>query len=307
MSDAQESGVQLPDSQESGVQPVNETSTVSSSLLQTRENINSLVEKNSISLKSSIKDWSLTSEEAGRLIAAKKDASDFEYSICSQSSTDIPPAICLKNADLNNAKKVMILGDSKMGMLADPIAQYFESKKWKVQYNVMAGCHYTDGYSLTNKKECLSRTNWTLDNLRKNKYDLIVFSEYPSPPENASMQNKFFELLKQSGNKVILLGTMTRITDPAECLTKNSTLSVQCTLMSTKETEGVNWAKQMLVGRQSDRFFYFDTAKWFCVNNNCPLLVNGIFTFRDGVHLTNTYVQTLRPIINATLDSVIGG
>ena len=200
----------------------------------------------------------------------------------------------------------MILGDSKMGMLASPIAEYFESKKWKVQYNVMPGCHFTDGFSLANKKECLSRTNWTIDNLRNNKYDLLVFSQYPRPPENASAQNEFFELLKQSGSKVILLGTMTRIKAPEECLTKTLILSTQCTLLSTKEVEGPRWAKQMAIKHQSDRVFYFDTAPWFCVGKNCPLFVNGNPTFRDGVHLTNTYVQTFTPLINAILDFVLG-
>ena len=282
-----------------------ESSTASSTVIDGNSELNSLIQKNSILLKSSIKDLTLSPAEAGRLIASKNDLTDFENSICSAWTVGIPPPDCVKNTNVSNSKRILIVGDSKMGMFAEVIGQYFEAKNWLVQYDVMNGCHLSDGLSLTQPGTCNIRSNWTLDHLRENKYDLIIFSEYPSPAINPARQNTFFNLLTKSGNKVLLLGTMTRVTESSECLSKTLQLSSQCTIANAKEKAGINWNRQLQSNLQSSNVFYVDSSQWFCVNQNCPLMVNEIFTFRDGVHLTATYVKTLKPIIFATLETVL--
>jgi peptidoglycan/LPS O-acetylase OafA/YrhL len=293
MASNESSSAQVPASQVESIQPSG--------------NLANLIANHQMTLKASIKDVQLSSSDLVNLTKSESDYSDFELSICPQKTAALPPPECLKNPGLKSAKKVLIIGDSKMAMLAGPIGQYFENKGWQVQYDVMFGCLMSRGFSLFDQKSCSERTKWTLQQLSKNKYDLIVFSEYPAKPPNTGAQESFYNLMTQAGDKVLLLGTMTKIKKPSECLTRTYLLSVGCSIANVNEMQGINWSKQLGLRHQSSKFFYIDTTSWFCVLNSCPVVVNGTFVFRDGVHLASTFVKSLDPIINATLDSIVNG
>jgi len=267
-------------------------------------NFESLFAANQAKLKSSLVDLKLNVLQMNELTRAASDFSSIEQSICTQNKYAIPPSECINNSNVSTKKKVLLLGDSKMGMLLPALYQYFQDKGWLVQTNVMNGCLLSYGYSRFNKSTCTERYNWTIDFLVKNKFDLIIISEYPSIPDVPAIQSKFYDSVEQSANKVLFIGNMAQITKPTECLTNSNELKVSCAQIDKNELRGISWTKQNIMSRSNKKWVFFESSQLYCVNNDCPILVNGLFVFRDGIHLTATYVKTLVPLINAFLDSI---
>jgi peptidoglycan/LPS O-acetylase OafA/YrhL len=283
----------------------NESTTSESQPTQLSGNLGALLAANRAHLSTWIKDVQLSPTDVKNLDKAKTDSSKFESSTCAQQINGTPPVECLTKSNVKNPKKVILIGDSKMAMLSTPIGDYFESKGWQVQYDSMFGCHISYGSSDSAMKPCMERHQWTIANLTKNKYDLIVISEYPTKPTDPELQAQFYNLALQSGQKMLYLGNMAHTPKPSECITKTNVMKVACTLVNVNETSNINWNKQTVSALPTNKVIFFDSSQWYCVNRNCPILVEGNFVFRDGVHLSNTYQQILVPLINATLDNII--
>lgn len=48
------------------------------------------------------------------------------------------------------------------------------------------------------------------------------------------------------------------------------------------------------------------THDLFCTDDGCPAIIGGIVVYRDTVgHLTNTYVESMRPYIEQRLDEIL--
>lgn len=45
----------------------------------------------------------------------------------------------------------------------------------------------------------------------------------------------------------------------------------------------------------------FDYTPWFCPGDECPAVIGNVMVYRQGSHLTATYVRTLLPVVRATL------
>lgn len=282
-----------------------ESATTESPSMQLSGNLETLLAANKAHLSTWIKDIQFSPTDAKNLVKAHTDLSEFERSACPQQSNAIPPANCLKKSSVMNPKSVILIGDSKMAMLSGPIGSYFESKGWQVQYDSMYGCHISINYSDATQKTCSERGDWTRKNLLKNKYDLIIISEYPIKPNNPQEQADFYNLVLQSGQKMLYLGNMAHIPNPSECITNTNLMKFSCTQDDQKEKSNINWNERMVSSLPANKVTYIDSSQWYCVNSNCPVLVDGNFVFRDGVHLTNTYQKILMPIINATLDYIL--
>jgi hypothetical protein len=296
------SGGQLLDG---NLQSVSESGTALNQTDLVASNLAGLMAENTSKLQSSMKVLELNSIELTKFRNAPTDLSDFEKSICPQQKSDIPPPECVIKSKNSNPKKVLIIGDSKMGMLTEGIAQYFKVKDWQIDYDVMLGCSMSQRLSSFDARTCNTRIDWTLKQIVKVKYDLIVFSEYPRVALSKSIQDEFYKNLISNGKMVLFLGQYGHIDNPQDCITKNNIIPLSCTMRPTQDLKDSESAKTTQILLQSQNVKFIDTSKWFCLPSNCPISINGIFAFRDGVHITNTYAKTFTPIINSMLDDIL--
>ena len=47
---------------------------------------------------------------------------------------------------------------------------------------------------------------------------------------------------------------------------------------------------------------YVDMVPWFCQDDVCPIVVGSTIVYRDSNHVTETYAETLKPVLAQQLD-----
>ncbi|MGN0110778.1 MAG: SGNH hydrolase domain-containing protein, partial [Cellulosimicrobium funkei] len=49
-----------------------------------------------------------------------------------------------------------------------------------------------------------------------------------------------------------------------------------------------------------------DLTRYYCSDGECPAVIGGVVVYRDGHHLTATYVESLAPVLRDRLEPVLG-
>jgi peptidoglycan/LPS O-acetylase OafA/YrhL len=249
-------------------------------------------------LKNGLKINSLNEPLAIAFKSAKSDASPFEKSGCSSQDTEIPKD-CRAGNRSPDAKKVALIGDSKMGHFAQPLIDYFVSKNWSVEPLVMNGCHLSDP---ENKfmKYCIDRSEWILSKLKQTEFDLVFYSEWPT-----AGSRDYFQSIQRSVKELIIIQTNPMTSSPQACIDPNLTFETSCQIMSPGLIPDMKRAYAVTRSLKSSNTRVIEADKWVCIEFACPYTADGIFVTRDGNHLTYSYIKKITPLIVATLDSII--
>jgi hypothetical protein len=256
------------------------------------------------SLTEGLKSSKLTVEEVSAFKKLSEDKSEFEKSTCFSTLSVIPPD-CAIGGNLAGIKKVALIGDSKMGFFVKPLSDYFSKKNWRVVPLVMPGCHISDPSNDT-VQNCTKRSSWILSNVESTKYDAIVTAEWPGL-FNAEFQNNYYSTLKKNTEKLIILQTNRLVPSPQDCIQPDYSFTEKCTTIPTGEVSNMQREQSFLRGLASPNTYVIESQNWICVGIRCPLTANGVFVTRDGSHLTATYVKSITPLLNETLDSIFSG
>jgi len=251
-------------------------------------------------LKAALMQTNIPSGSSARLAGIKKDINSFERSECSTVDTEIP-LDCSFGTQSKNAKRVVLIGDSKMSQFVEPLKEYFSKKGYRIIPYVMAGC---DVLSPTNEfmANCGKRTSWVMGELERNRPHLTILATYPRPIlQNAA---KSFEALVKLSERTIILNQFPRIPDPEQCVISDSRVPASCYWIAADQLASYAASKKFFEGKSSSVVSIIDTTLWTCVETNCPVFVGDRFLTRDGSHLTSSYVKKITPLLNVNLDNL---
>jgi peptidoglycan/LPS O-acetylase OafA/YrhL len=248
-------------------------------------------------LSNGLKINSLNDLQALKFKSLKSDINPFEKSDCGNVDTEVPRDCRVGNRS-PAAKKVALVGDSKMGHFAQPLIDYYVSKNWLVVPMVMNGCHISNP---SNKfmKYCVDRSKWILKSLSETKFELVVFAEWPT------LGNR--EYLKSIQSKVddlILLQSNPTTTSPLKCIEPTLQFEMSCQTIPREVVPVINSAYNLFRSLKSSNTHIIEAQKWICVESDCPYLTGDLFVTRDGNHMTYSYVRKITPLIFASLDSI---
>ena len=240
---------------------------------------------------------SLNDSLATRLPYLKSDSSPFEKSDCANLDTEIAKDCRVGNRS-SGAKKVALIGDSKMGHLAQPLIDYFVSKNWLVDPMVMNGCHISNPRNEFMKR-CEDRSRWTLDKVSQSNFDLVIFAEWPTLGNRDYLQS-----LQRSAKDLILIRTTPLVSSPLTCIKSNFQFERSCQTIPQGVVPSLNSAYELFRSLESSKTHIIEADKWVCVELLCPYIAGDDFVTRDGSHLTYSYIKRITPLIVATLDSI---
>ena len=252
-------------------------------------------------LEEGVKSSKLTSPEINAFGSIKKDRSPYESSSCNYQDTEVPQE-CSVGSTGTGAKKVALIGDSKMGHFAQPLIDYYTKKGWRIFPLSMDGCHMSDpGGSAM--KNCAKRSQWALKNIESEKYDLVISAEWPGTLDY-NYQHSYFSSIQKNAGKLIILQTNSKTKGPTECVNSDYTINTTCYTVPLEQQPG--WLNGLNVIRalKSTNTFIVESQNWICVKAECPYTSNGTLVTRDGSHLTYSYIKKITPLIDATLDSL---
>jgi peptidoglycan/LPS O-acetylase OafA/YrhL len=283
------------------VSPENNIALSDTSTLGSPQDLNALTSQTINALELGITKTKLSSSEISLLSSVSKDFSPFENSLCNYKDTEVPQD-CSSGSKSPAAKKVALIGDSKMGHFAQPLIEYFTKKDWKVVPLSMDGCHLSDPVG-SSMKNCAKRSKWVLDNISKEKYDLVISAEWPGTIDY-KYQKSYFQLIQSNTKKFIIFQTNSKITSPTDCIKSDYSWEQSC--IQVPNAMAKPWVDGLASMRalKSENTFIIESQKWICVDIKCPITSNGRFVTRDGSHMTYSYVRLITPLINATLDSL---
>jgi peptidoglycan/LPS O-acetylase OafA/YrhL len=259
------------------------------------------IQKSAVS--SAVSKTKLETSEQSQLKNIATDMSPFERAICPNVDTIIPVSCDAGNRS-SGAKKVALLGDSKMAHFAEPLISYFGDKNWHVVPWVMTGCNLTFPVNSNLRTHCKERSDWIAKNIATQKFDLVILAQYPGMTDIEG-QKKYFKILEENAGKVIVLMQSPTTSNPINCIKGDFTYSVDCSkipqdFMGVWSSYTSNFPKTF----QSEKTIVVESHKWWCYDAVCPLSIGGQLASRDGSHLTYTYVKTLQPLISSMLDEL---
>jgi len=232
-----------------------------------------------------------------------KDQSLFESSYCGKSDVVIPPD-CSVKANNIAAKKVALIGDSKMSQFVQPITEYFKLRGWSIYPFISIGCTI---YAPVNNQvftNCTKRSDWIKNQIQNNSFDLVISGTYPTGPKIKSSASDYLDEIIKASKQTILLTQFPRIENPVSCIKANFSYPTACSEIQKYQIDSLIADKKFLYSKSSPKVNVIDTIPWACIQDKCPIVVGDIFLTRDGSHMTATFIKKITPIINATLDSI---
>ena len=264
-----------------------------------------LLKANKSAISTGLSTLSISAMQAQQIPSLKTSVSPFEFSKCNLSDTEVPIDCKVGNRN-SGAKRVALIGDSKMGHFAQPIIDYFTARNWLVVPMSMSGCHMSDMADSDLLKNCKQRANWVSTNIAKEKYDLVISAEWPSNKlELKSVNVKYWKNIIVNSGEVIILEQIPKIGNPVDCVKGDNTFSALCLDIPEELINSWNYTNSLLQSFSSPTVHVIKSYDWFCINAKCPFVIDGVFATRDGSHLTYQFVRKITPIISATLDSFI--
>ena len=254
-------------------------------------------------LKLALTQTKLTDNEVLKFKTIRSDESPYEKANCANVDSAVPPN-CKSGSQDTNSKRVALIGDSKMAHLAQPFIDYFKAKGWQVEPMALFGCHMSSPTTQTLRAHCLDRSKYVSDIIAKGNYSLVISAEYPSIPVDLKYTNDYFSNIISHTDMLMILQQMPKIPDPRDCVKADYTYTPECSQIS--KLEKTSWSGNLDYYNKlaSSKVIVVDSYKWVCINDVCPILNGDVFTFRDGVHLTYSYVKQITPLINSVLDSI---
>src|SRR5690606_23291482 len=93
--------------------------------------------------------------------------------------------------------------------------------------------------------------------------------------------------------------------NPSSCLWVNRDDVTKCAMKGEKVHQDHDPAKQ--VEEEIDRFYSVDFTPFLCASSICPVYTDNLLMWRDGGHLTASYVRHVSSAIGNVLDDSVPG
>jgi len=211
---------------------------------------------------------------------------------------------------------ILVVGDSHANQYRVAFAKIADEKKWRIDMVGMSGCYWSTSlqvYPAKVQDDCQRwKANLTAYLASTPTYDAIVTSYnagsaiVTQPGENA--QTAMVDGLVAAWKPVAARGTaIIAIKDSpnpkstvTDCVADHPETAVQQCSVS-RATAFADFDAQPRAVAQVENAQLIDLTDLFCTATTCAPVVGGVVLYRDRGHLTDTYVSTLTPYLEAAL------
>lgn len=255
-------------------------------------------------------------------LVAPQDLPDFYATGCQVGATEGTVTPCV-SGDSKSDVVVYVVGDSKIGQWLPAIDEAAEANGWKIILHTKDSCAFTDVTVVLDDQPYTQCREWgtsVMDELREDKPAAVIVGSVRSEAFNDDgevsseaivdgYQSYWSELVKQ-GSEVIAISDNPQPNSLGmpvyECVDRHrDDPTGQCSWDSTggSGSEVMREAADAVEGAQ-----YLDMNPWVCPNGRCTGVWRNVLTYRQGSHLTKTFVlalaqplaDQLAPLVNHT-------
>ncbi|GAA3255207.1 acyltransferase family protein [Dactylosporangium siamense] len=248
--------------------------------------------------------------------------------LASLDETSIKPALaqgCDKHGDPQGKTTMVLFGDSHTEQWFDAVDAVAKRNHQKLVVLTKSGCTPADAYTIkVNARraftECATWREEAFAKIKELKPALVLMSTrtYGDPPVDkagavtvgkAEADTAWSQALIRSAKRVQQLGArpviMQDTPDPRgtsvpDCVAAHPAAVQQCALKvataiyATRKTANEDAATKA-------GFTVIDPTPWFCTDTVCPVIIGNALVYRDGSHVTTSYIKLLTPLLQAEL------
>lgn len=204
----------------------------------------------------------------------------------------------------NGTKTVVIFGNSHASMWVPAVAVAAKAADWKFYPVVHEACALEIFPDLGNKwghnNLCTKWYNQAKIDIARLHPDEIIFGTYTGSPQWAKGEATDISQLKGLTKKMVVLSDTTSIPQPAGCLLAPGATQKSC-LWPVLASRAENTTTAARIAHSQGAQF-INVTPWFCDDNLCPSVIDGIIPFFDGAHLTPEYSSFLGGAMGAALN-----
>jgi peptidoglycan/LPS O-acetylase OafA/YrhL len=220
--------------------------------------------------------------------------------------------------DTGANRTIVLFGDSHMGMWIGPLLQAAEADGWKIVPLMKFSCipvNVTEWRSEEARPftECDTWREWAYGEIARIKPDRIILSGHlgvplgdvdsgrPLPEKEtgavfADGAKSALKRLRPLSPRVdVISGTPTLDREPRDCLSGRRATMASCAAPLDPLVEERNRAWKKAAAATGAH--WIDVVPWLCDKGTCPLVVGNLIVYRDGSHLTRTYVAALGDLL----------
>ncbi|WFR68615.1 SGNH hydrolase domain-containing protein [Curtobacterium flaccumfaciens] len=107
---------------------------------------------------------------------------------------------------------------------------------------------------------------------------------------------RFVDAVAESGARVVFVAAVPQGRSPGECAALRTSGPDACTSELSKAYEvGADAERRVAEARSTAAFV--DSSGWYCVEDRCPIAVDGVLVRKDGQHLTQEFAERLAPVL----------
>jgi hypothetical protein len=250
--------------------------------------------------------------------------------LASLDETSIKPALqegCDRHGDPKGTSTMVLFGDSHTEQWFDAVDAVAKRNHQKLVVLTKSGCTPADAYTIkVNARraftECATWREEAFAKIKELKPALVLMSTrtYTDPPVDkagaatvakAEADTAWAQALIRSAKRIQQLGAqpvvMQDTPDPRgasvpDCVAAHPAAVQQCAL----KVPTAIYASRKVANEDAAKeagFTVIDPTPWFCTGTVCPVIIGNALVYRDGSHVTTSYIKLLTPLLQAQLRS----
>ncbi|WP_353353761.1 acyltransferase family protein [Intrasporangium sp. DVR] len=213
--------------------------------------------------------------------------------------------------DPDGSVSVALLGDSKMGQWFDVLNTIAKDNGWRLELYLKSACAFNPAQS---EDDCQQFNENVLSRLTSDqgRVDFVLTSavkggnsEGGAKPEYVSGYDEYWKRLEAVGTQIVAISDSPSPSSEQpvyECASENPNDLLECAFPANDGRGSP--ALQEATRLDKDRH-WVDLNPWVCpeiAGDKCPVAIGGVLVYRQGSHVTKTYADTMRPILEQLLE-----
>lgn len=237
---------------------------------------------------------------------------------CQVRGGDPKPKLCTWG-DTSADQTVVILGDSKVAQWQTALDDIAKQEGWKLVQITKSACPFTDAsVARSNRKDCRAWGKTALRDILRLKPDLVITSHRLNTAlpagktsEKDSTQDamaegmaSYWKTLVSAGIPVApLLDNPAPSTAPVyECVAQNLKQLDDCAFERARGVAGSGAPAALQAARMVPGVSVIDLTDTICPDGGrCSAVIGDVLLYRQGTHLTRTFIDSAEPQIAAAL------
>jgi peptidoglycan/LPS O-acetylase OafA/YrhL len=255
-------------------------------------------------------------------IDAPDDVPDAYERGCQVGADSSKPVTC-DYGDPDGTITIAVVGDSKALQWISAIDAIGQTNGWRVMTYTKSSCPFTAAVTIQDDKvnePCVKWNAAVLAELRAHRPDYVLTSQGGSEalddPENAEggqshramidgLKRRWTELTDAGITVVALADTPQPGTDVYECVAENLDHMTTCAFDKADALKASAQGEQREAVKQIDHVALIDLNDAICPTKNCAPVIGNALVYRQGSHLTKTYVDSLTPRLESALEEIV--